>query len=406
MDSEIQLIADGEGLAVIGDPADVERFLVSEGLLPSSKEIGLERTGFVVADAAGVVQAGSEIAANSGRWVKLTSESFRRVKKYGLRESSSTGLSTGVLKLKGGKGRIGGFVEFVKRPGSLVTNPALLSGIAGMMAQVAIQQTLAEITSYLVRIDAKVDDVLLAQKDAVLAHMIGVGLVVEEAITIRGHVGRVDEITWSKVQGSAETIAYTQSYALLQLKALAEKLGRSTTISGLAGVAEDAETKVQEWLAVLARCTQLQDAIAMLELDRVLDTSPNHLDGHRLGLKTAREARLDLIAASTEQLLARVGWAVGTANAKVLLHPAKSPTVVRSSNDVATCVRGFHDLLGIESGGQSWETRRWADAFAQVSFEALEKAKPAAPYIAAAGVAIASAVLEGLQDRRLDRKIA
>lgn len=31
MASEIQLISDGDGLAVIGDPTAVERFLVSEG---------------------------------------------------------------------------------------------------------------------------------------------------------------------------------------------------------------------------------------------------------------------------------------------------------------------------------------------------------------------------------------
>jgi hypothetical protein len=31
MDNEIQLVSDGDGLAVIGDPAAVERFLVSEG---------------------------------------------------------------------------------------------------------------------------------------------------------------------------------------------------------------------------------------------------------------------------------------------------------------------------------------------------------------------------------------
>ena len=32
MDNEIQLISDGDGLAVVGDPRAVERFLVSEGL--------------------------------------------------------------------------------------------------------------------------------------------------------------------------------------------------------------------------------------------------------------------------------------------------------------------------------------------------------------------------------------
>ena len=70
MDDEVQLISDGDGLAVIGDPAAVERFLVSEGL--SSKDLGLPRLGAVLNTGAAVAQAGSEIAANSGRWVKVT----------------------------------------------------------------------------------------------------------------------------------------------------------------------------------------------------------------------------------------------------------------------------------------------------------------------------------------------
>ena len=96
MDDEIQLISDGDGLAVIGDPAAVRRFLVCEGL--SSKDLGLPRLGAVLSTGAAVAQAGSEIAANSGRWVKLTRESAQLASKYGLRKSSETGLSTGVLK--------------------------------------------------------------------------------------------------------------------------------------------------------------------------------------------------------------------------------------------------------------------------------------------------------------------
>lgn len=38
MDHEIQLINDGDGIAVIGDATDVERFLAAEGL--PSKELG------------------------------------------------------------------------------------------------------------------------------------------------------------------------------------------------------------------------------------------------------------------------------------------------------------------------------------------------------------------------------
>src|SRR6185437_11767058 len=146
----------------------------------------------------------------------------------------------------------------------------------------------------------------------------------------------------------------------------------TTKIGDLATAAKEAESLVGEWLAVLARCFQLQDAIAVLELDRVLDASAQELNGHRLGLKAARQDRLEHILRSTERLVARMNAAAGTANAKVLLHPAKSPAVVQSSEHVAMCVHDFHGRLGIESGRQSSQARRWVDAAAEARDKALE----------------------------------
>lgn len=213
---------------------------------------------------------------------------------------------------------------------------------------------------------------LRAQKDAVFARMIGVGYVIEESMTIREKRGRVDEVTWSKVQAAPSTIAETQAYALRQLDALAEKMEHKNQIGDLATTAMEAASVVREWLAVLARCFQLQDAIAVLELDRVLDASPEELKGHRLGLKAARQDRLEHISQTTERLVARMNAAADTANAKVLLHPTKSPTVVQSSNQVATSIHDFHGRLGIESGRRSSEARRWVDAAAEARDKALE----------------------------------
>lgn len=169
MDNEIQLISDGDGLTVIGSAKDVENFLASEGL--PSKSLGPRWYKSVFATGAAVAEAGSEIAANSAHWVKLTPKSALLLKKHGLRESAKTGLSTGVLK--GQKGQIKGFLEFAHTPRSLLSNPATLANAGKFMAQVAMQQTMDEITDYLAAIDKKVDDVLRAQKDAVLARMIG-----------------------------------------------------------------------------------------------------------------------------------------------------------------------------------------------------------------------------------------
>ncbi|SBT40684.1 hypothetical protein [Micromonospora auratinigra] len=367
MGNEIQLISDGDGLAVVGDPAAVDRFLVSEGL--PSKDLGLHRLGPVLGAGAAAAQAGSEIAANSGRWVQLTKESAQLVNKHGLMPTKTPGVSHAMV---GQPGSIKSWLQFSKGPGSLVGNPAVLAGAAGIMAQLAMQQSMKEITDYLATIDEKVDDVLRAQKDAVFARMIGVGFVIEEAMTIREQRGRVDEVTWSKVQGGPATIAETQAYALRQLDALAGKLESKTSIGDLAKAAREAESKGQEWLTVLARCFQLQDAIAVLELDRVLDASPGELDGHRLGLKVARRNRLELISRCTERLMARMGAAAGTANSKVLLNPMDSPAVVESSNHVSIAIVDFHGRLGIEGAHHSSEARRWADAAMEVTDKALE----------------------------------
>jgi hypothetical protein len=269
-------------------------------------------------------------------------------------------------------GKSKGFLEVVRTPGSLLTNPAILAGAAGLMAQLAMQQAMDEITDYLATIDAKVDDVLRAQEDAVLADMIGVGFDIDEAMTIREHAGRVSEVTWSKVQATSATIARTQAYALRQLDALADKMEPKAKIGDLAKMAKEAESKIQGWLVVLARCFQLQDAIAVLELDRVLDAAPEDLDGHRLGLNASRQKRLDTISRSVEGLMARMDAAAGTANTKVLLHPMTSPAVVQSREHVAGVVDDFHGRLGIESARQSLEAKRWVDAASEVRDKVLE----------------------------------
>src|SRR4051812_41755508 len=254
----------------------------------------------------------------------------------------------------------------------LSKNPAVLSGAAGLMAQLAMQQTMDEITDYLARIDAKLDDVLRAQEDAVLADMLGVGFDIDEAMTLREYGGRVNEVTWSKVQGASATIARTQAYALRQLDAIAGKLEGTTSVAALAETAKTAETKAGDWLAVLARCFQLQDAIAVLELDRVLEVAPDDLDGHRLGLKAVRQKRLDTIAQCTEHLMARMDAAAGAANTKVLLNPIQSPAVVESREHVAVVVADFHGRLGIEAGQQSVEARPWLAAAAELRDRVLE----------------------------------
>ena len=123
---------------------------------------------------------------------------------------------------------------------------------------------------------------------------------------------------------------------------------------------------------MLARCFQLQDAIAVLEIDRVLDVAPDDFDGHRMGLRAVRQKRLDTISHTTLRLLQRMDAAAGLANAKVLLNPFESPAIVRSRGHVAGSVTQFHGRLGIESGEQSVEARAWTAAATEFRDKALE----------------------------------
>lgn len=262
----------------------------------------------------------------------------------------------------GEPGDIKQWLQIAQAPSALLSGPFALTALSTMMQQRAMQQQMDEIVDYLRDISDKVDDILRAHKDAVLADMIGVDLIVEEALTIRDEVGRVSEVTWSKVQATGMTIARTQAYALRQLDTIAEKLHTKADLGEIAKATAEVEPTVQEWLAVLARTFQLQDGVSVLELDRVLDASPADLDSHRLGLRAARQNRIELIGRSTARILAQMDQTIQKANSKVLLNPFDSPAAVNSSNRVATGVLVFRGRLGIESGHESKDAKRWGQA--------------------------------------------
>ena len=367
MDDDIELISDGEGIAVIGDNAAVERYLSANGL--ESRPLDLSRIRPVMQSSGIALDAGAQVAQHSGRWIKLTEESAKIMKGSQMMKGSHAGVSRAIAT-SGGKTKH--VLQFAKGSGALLTNPAILAGVGGIMAQYAMQQTMNEILDYLATIDQKVDDILRAQDDAVLADMIGVDFVIDEALTIRDHVGNVSDVTWSKVQATSLVIARTQAYSLRQLDAIAEKLERTTDVGDLSDAAKAAAVKVPQWLAVLARCLQLQEATSILELDRVLESAPADLDRHRVALKAARDKRLALVGTTTEQLLARIDHAATHANTKVLVHPIQARAVVDSGNQAASGVLEIRSVLGLASEREALAARRWREAASDTKDRALD----------------------------------
>jgi hypothetical protein len=124
----------------------------------------------------------------------------------------------------GKPGSITSWLQTEQGLGTLLSNPEVLSGVAGIMAQAALRQTMAEIADYLATIDEKIDDVLRKQDDAVVAQMIGTGHAIERAMAIRAELCGGTETLWSTVDQAHQTIGATQAYALDQLDTVAEKM--------------------------------------------------------------------------------------------------------------------------------------------------------------------------------------
>lgn len=362
MSDEIEIIGGPDGFAFLGEPGAVDRFLSAQGLLATARELDLPRPTRLAGLAASAAEVGGFFAQNSGRWVQLTEESAEAVRQFGLMPTKTPGIDHAMI---GNPGDIQQWIQIAKAPGVLLTGPMLLPMVATVISQQAMQKQMDDIADYLEVIHEKVDDLLRAQKDSVIADMIGVDMTIKEALTIRDRVGRVSDVTWSKVQATTSTVARTQAYAMRELEALATKLEKPRDLGDIARVTKEIEPKVREWLAVIAQCFQLQEGIAILELDRVLDSAPEELDDHRLGLQMARADRLQAVGSTTAQMLERMAAAVERANSNVLLNPFDAPAVVRRSNEVATGVLEFRSHVGIESTHESAEAKRWGAAAAE-----------------------------------------
>ena len=94
---------------------------------------------------------------------------------------------------------------------------------------------------------------------------------------------------------------------MLRLDDLADSIADKSKMGDLAKTSKAAESKVGDYLAVIARCFELQDALDCLRLDRVRDKSPAELDARRLSLRVDRDKRRDRTAHQVGQLLTSQG---------------------------------------------------------------------------------------------------
>lgn len=370
MSNEIEVVSDDEGLAVIGPKAAIEAFLSKTGLdVLHPKEFSLSKITPLLYNANVVADLAVRYAETTGVWLRLTKEAGTQVKAFGLMPTKS---GDGMHAMIGQPGKIQRWVQVDKvvssGPSTLLAGPFAPAAMAAVLAQLAMQQQMNRIEQYLETIDVKLDAIARAQKDSILAELIGAGSVIEEAYTIRAEIGGMSTTAWSKVQATGETLAKVQAYALLQLDAIVETHQQNSQSGDLAEATKDLESQVREWLVVLAKCFQFQDSLGVLELDRVLDANPADLESHQVGLQIARRNRREQIANTTDRILSRLRDTVDRANSRILLNPFDSPATVRSGTGAALQVVELRTKLDLVPDDGLAEARTWSeDALSKIA---------------------------------------
>lgn len=283
-------------------------------------------------------QKASDAMVESGRWVKLTKESAELVAKYGTNGKKGN-LFSGVARRK--NGNIVKHLQFTKAD---QLNPAMLTGISGVMAQMALEQAVSEITDYLKEIDAKLDDLLRDQKDQTVSKLAGISHMIDETMLIYQQVGSISETTWSKVSGCPQDIATIQAYAIAKIKGLTEKVEREQDPKQVRPLTQ----QIHQWLGMLASAVKMQDQVSCIELARVCQEEPEQLEAHKKGVVLARNKRLEEIEQSLNALGKQLETKAGIVGGKVLLNPYSSPHAIANIENITGDLNTFASTLQLE----------------------------------------------------------
>ena len=186
---QIEVASDGENILVIGpNRGVVERALDMYGLVKHASEVGLERLSPLIQSSASIAQEATKAAGEFGMWLKVTPESAKAIQDAGLIDTGVKGVKYAMV---GVPGKVQSWVSVKTGAGATLTNPAVLGGAAGILAQAVRQQEVAQLKALLESIDNKLDTVLRNQRDELLGDLEGIEDALQEAFTVRDCEGRV-----------------------------------------------------------------------------------------------------------------------------------------------------------------------------------------------------------------------
>lgn len=389
MSAEIEIVSDGDGALILGDENAIQEFSAQYGLSDWARRVPLDRLSRWLHLGTEAANRITQIAQQSGMYVKLTPESVEALKKAGgLMPTAKKGVSHLMLGKTGDHSMK--WLQADTSASALIGNPAVLTGISGLLASFSQQLEAKELNEFMARVDARLDEVLTNQRNETLADIETAAEQIEDALSLLESDGDPQTI-WELVRSADERIATVQNKALKSLGFVADSAKRADSSKEMKKLSQEVEGKVNLWLSVLARCFELKDQFNVIELDHVMMTAPKKYDGHRKGLAKNRQRRQNKVIGQTSQVLAALDQAGALAVGRTIIHPNVAKRLVEAINTTAGEIHSFHRPLGISEDHRELEALPWREAWKDPD-QLKEAAKTGAKGVVFGGVAMIARV--------------
>ncbi|MCG7229819.1 hypothetical protein [Corynebacterium minutissimum] len=386
---ELAVVLSDDGALVLGPAAELERFSDSTDSSPITPQL-LQRAGQVLT---GI----EDYQKESGRWLKLDAESAAYLKRMGMKPGD---IRAGVIRVKdtprGAKSANGGaLLKHVKFDKAGLLTPAAPMVLASMMQQMAVEKQMAQMQTYLERIDAKLDAVLRFQQDTLAGELDGVAETLAEAALVLEGTEKVTDTQWATVQHLNADLAKLQGRVLRHLTAVAERMAQSKTSPGkVKETFQKTNAEARFWLYELARTVQLQNQLYILQLNRVTAVEGDVSADYVAAVGRAREKRAARLLENLSGI-ARMAHELGSFSTFRKAIDWNSPRAVQEVNRFFAQLRDFADAANLAvEGTEDLEPVRHLDAARELTEAGTNMARAAQQRATEAGETMAHRALQ------------
>lgn len=372
-DAELTVITGEEGALVIGPESELKRLSDQAELSPVTPQL-LRRASQVLA---GI----EDYQKESGRWLKLDTESAAYLKRMGIKPGD---IRAGVIRTKDvGRGvasRNGGsLLKHLQFEKAGLLTPAAPMVLASMMQQAGVEKQMEQMQAYLEHIDAKLDEVLRFQKDSLAGEIDGVAEMLAEAALVLEDTAEVTDTQWATIAHLTADLAKLQGQVLRHLRAVAETMARSKTSPGkVRATFQKTNDDAGSWFYELARTVQLQNQMYVLQLSRANAVEGEVAKDYAAAVARARQRRAARLLEDLTSI-AHIAHELGSFSTLRKAIDWNSPRAVAEVNHFFAQLRDFADAANLAvEGTEGLEPVRRIDAFRELTATGTNMARKAA----------------------------